>query len=268
MTVRERGLREARRVAREVTKRWGIKRAEDIRIEAIAKAEGLRIVEGPLRGARGRLSSGPRPVIRIADHTLTEGARRFTIAHEFAHYILKHPSHGPHGPCTARSNEPPNPAERDHEAEANTLASELLLPRRLVEPRCEGEPTLAIPRSIASEFVTSLQASSIRYVQLTKSHCSVIYSERGSIEWAPKSHGFKTRLQKGQNVPVGSVAMECLHSTRAGDDARRIDARVWFDTKEQLEIIEHSALESDTGGVITLLWVPDLAAEKLWPRSS
>ncbi|MGE3460053.1 MAG: ImmA/IrrE family metallo-endopeptidase, partial [Kofleriaceae bacterium] len=169
MTVRERGLREARRVAREVTKRWGIKRAEDIRIEAIAQAEGLRIVEGPLRGARGRLSSGPRPVIRIADDTFTEGARRFTIAHELAHYILKHPSHGRHGPCRPRTNEPPNPAERDHEAEANTLASELLLPRRLVSPRCEGVPTLAMPRGIASEFVTSLQASSIRYVEITKS---------------------------------------------------------------------------------------------------
>ena len=70
MTVRERGLREARRVAREVTKRWGIKSAEDIRIEAIAKAEGLRIIEGPLRGARGRLSSGPKPVIRIAEDVL------------------------------------------------------------------------------------------------------------------------------------------------------------------------------------------------------
>lgn len=88
MTVRERGLREARRVAREVTKRWGIKRAEDIRIEAIARAEGLCIVEGPLRGARGRLSSGPTPVIRVADSTINEGARRFTIAHELAVRVL------------------------------------------------------------------------------------------------------------------------------------------------------------------------------------
>lgn len=269
MTVRERGLREARRVAREVTKRWGIKRAEDIRIEAIARAEGLRIVEGPLRGARGRLSSGPAPVIRVAENTINEGARRFTIAHELGHHVLKHPAHTSESACAlARADGPPDPGERDYEAEANAFASELLLPRHLVAPKCEGAPTLEIPRSIAFEFMMSVPASAIRYVQLTRARCSAIYSERGEIEWAPKSHGFKTRFPRGRKLPSGSMAMECSRNANVHDEARSIDANVWFDTKERIDIVEHSAPVSEAGGVITLLWVPDSVAERLWPRAA
>lgn len=269
MTVRERGLREARRVAREVTKRWGIKSAEDIRIEAIAKAEGLRIVEGPLRGARGRLSSGPKPVIRIAEDTINEGARRFTVGHELGHHLLKHPAHESEGACaSARANGPPNTSERDYEAEANGFASELLLPRHLVAPKCEGQPSLEIPRSIAFEFLMSVPASSIRYVQLTRARCAAIYSERGTIEWAPKSHGFKTRFAKGRALPPGSMAFECARNANVHDEARTIDASVWFDTKERVEIVEHSAPVSEAGGVITLLWVPDSAAQRIWPQAA
>lgn len=269
VTVRERGIREARRAARELAKRWGIKTAEDIRIEAIAKAEGLQIVEGPLRGARGRLSAGPKPVIRIADSTISDGARRFTIAHELAHHLLKHPAAGSDGACaSARASKDSDLNHRDYEAEANAFASELLLPRNLVAPRCEGSPSLEIPRAIAFEFTMSVPASSIRYVQLTRERCAAIYSERGEIEWAPKSRGFKTRFPKGKPLPRGSMAYDCARNASVDDLARAIEASVWFDTTENLEIIEHSAPISEAGGVITLLWVPETAAERLWPRAA
>src|SRR5262249_54722689 len=142
VTARERGIRAARRAARELLKRWGVCKAEDIRIEAIAQAHGLRIVEGPLRGARGRLSLGRSPVIRIADDTIEEGARRFTIAHELAHYLLNHPCSASHGACaSARASEALHSNWRDYEAEANAFASELLMPRHLVAPHCIGEPS-------------------------------------------------------------------------------------------------------------------------------
>ena len=268
VTVREQGLRAARRAARELAKRWGIKTAEDIRIEAIAKAEGVRIVEGPLRGARGRLSVGPQPVIRIADSTISDGARRFTIAHELAHHLLKHPVTCPEGACASARANKSEPNQRDYEAEANAFASELLLPRHLVEPRCEGAPSLEIPRAIAFEFAMSVPASSIRYVQLTRARCAAIYSERGVIEWAPKSRGFKTRFPKGKPLPHGSMAYDCARNAEIDDQARALPANVWFDTNESFEIIEHSAPVSEAGGVITLLWVPDSIAPRLWPPAA
>jgi len=266
MTVRDAGLRRARAKARELVKRWGIKAADDIRVEAIAKAEGLRVIEGPLRGARGRLSAGPKPVIRIADSTIDEGARRFTIAHELAHHLLKHPVTCPEGACaSARAAGPAEPNQRDYEAEANAFASELLLPANLVAPRCDGAPSLEIPRAIAFEFTTSIPASSITYVHLTRQRCAAIYSTCGAVEWASKGRRFKTRFDKGKPVLRGSMAYDCARNVDIDDRARSVPANLWIDTKEDVEIIEHSAPVSQVGGVITLLWVPEKIAARLWP---
>jgi Zn-dependent peptidase ImmA (M78 family) len=265
VTVRERGLRAARRAARELLRRWGVRTASDIRVEAIAKAEGIRIVEGPLRGARGRLVSGPQPVIRIADDTIEDGARRFTIAHEIGHHVLMHPCSGTHSACaSARASAALDTNWRDYEAEANAFASELLMPRHLVAPRCDGEPSLEIPRAIALEFGTSIPASAIRYVQLTGARCAAVYSQRGTIEWAPKSRGFKETLARGAAIPRGSFAYACARSQDHDDRARALDASVWFSTTKRIEIVEHSAPVSEAGGVITLLWVPEVAAAQLW----
>jgi Zn-dependent peptidase ImmA (M78 family) len=111
VTARELGIRAARRAARDMLKRWGVKKPEDIRIEAIAKAQGIRVIEGPLGGARGRLSSGPKPLIRIAEDTILDGARRFTLAHEIAHHVLEHPNTCAEGACaSARESKTADPS--------------------------------------------------------------------------------------------------------------------------------------------------------------
>jgi Zn-dependent peptidase ImmA (M78 family) len=111
VTARELGIRAARRAARDMLKRWGVKKPEDIRIEAIAKAQGIRVIEGPLGGARGRLSSGPKPLIRIAEDTILDGARRFTLAHEIAHHVLEQPNTCAEGACaSARESKTADPS--------------------------------------------------------------------------------------------------------------------------------------------------------------
>lgn len=270
LTVREQGIRAARRAARAMLKRWGVEKAEDIHVEAMARAEGITIVEGPLRGARGRLAAGPRPVIRIAEDTILEGARRFTVAHELGHHVLKHPASSS-GACGAHAQSKLRDTSRpDHEAEANAFATELLMPRHLVVPRISsGTPSLEIPRSIAFEFSTSIPASAIRYVQLTKERCAAIYSERGTIQWASRSHRFAMNLPRDVPLSEESYAYECCSCTQDLDDrAGKIAARVWLDTKTPLEIVEHSAPVSEVGGVITLLWVPERTAMELWPGKS
>ena len=189
--------------------------------------------------------------------------------HQLAHYLLKHPCSCGDGACaTARLNKPTDPDQHDYEAEANVFASELLLPRELVAPRCHGAPpSLEIPRAIAFEFTMSVPASSIRYVQLTRDRCMAVYSERGKIEWAPRSRGFKMELPKGKPLPRGSVAYDCARNVHVDDRPQARDARLWFDTTENVEIVEHSAPVSEAGGVITLLWVPENAATRLWPHA-
>jgi Zn-dependent peptidase ImmA (M78 family) len=246
-------------------KRWGVEKAEDIHVEAMARAEGITVVEGPLRGARGRLAAGPRPVIRIAEDTILEGARRFTVAHELAHHVLKHPASFS-GACSSHTqSKVRDTSNRDYEAEANAFGTELLMPRHLVTPRVtSGTPSLEIPRAIALEFSTSIPASAIRYVQLTKDRCAAVYSERGTIRWASRSHRFAASLARDVPLSRKSYAYECAGTQDLDDRARAIQAGVWLETNAAVEIVEHSAPVSEVGGVITLLWVPEKSASALW----
>ena len=87
----------------------------------------------------------------------------------------------------------------------------------------------------------------------------------GAVEWASKGRKFKTRFDKGKPVARGSMAYDCARSGDIADRARSVPAKLWIDTNEDVEIIEHSAPVSQVGGVITLLWVPEIIAARLWP---
>src|SRR5690242_14447019 len=95
--MRKTGIREARRIARALVYRLGIVSAEHIRIEAIAKRLGARVVETHLDGAQAQLlRTGDETVIMVSDRVTDVASRRFSIAHELGHCVLKHPSMPPH----------------------------------------------------------------------------------------------------------------------------------------------------------------------------
>src|SRR6478752_2638962 len=86
------GIRDARRVARALLYRFGITAPEHVRIEAIAKRLGVRIVETQLDGAQAQLArNGSDVVIYVSDRMTDIAARRFSIAHELGHFVLAHP---------------------------------------------------------------------------------------------------------------------------------------------------------------------------------
>ncbi|MFT3700190.1 MAG: ImmA/IrrE family metallo-endopeptidase [Kofleriaceae bacterium] len=247
MTVRGRGITAARRVARDLLKRWGVQRASDIEVEKIATAMGIVIVTGPLKGSRGRLKADASPVIRIADTTVDPGARRFTIAHELGHLLLGHPCHHPKSVKRAERRDD----ERHYEDEANAFATELLMPRALVALRCQhAMPSLDLAREIATDFRTSLVSTTLRVVELTTSPCAVVYSERGSIHWAHKTYRFPHLARiRGPLPPDVAADLVVANDERP----RRVTASRWIDTSLAAELQEHTARVPETGGAITML---------------
>ena len=87
------GIREARRAACGLVYRFGINAPEHVRIEAIAKRLGVRIVDARLEGAQAQLvQNGRDAIIYVSDRITDPCARRFCIAHEVGHFVLKHPA--------------------------------------------------------------------------------------------------------------------------------------------------------------------------------
>lgn len=255
----ERDIRRAEEVAKKLNRRFGVTAKEHIKVELYPAALGMKVVYGKLDGARARLDAGREPVIRISDEPCDPGDRKFRIAHEIGHHVLRHPPMRIH-PSSA-GEQPFRPARvgnaRHFEAEANTVSAGLCLPAELLGERIEyAIPNLDVAHGIASEYMMPLAATTIRFAELTKQRCAAVYTENGRIVWAVPSATFDARLPKGKKLAPGSIAYEYATSGKHDDRQRVTRASAWIAADARDEIVEHSAVVASTNGVISLLWLP------------
>lgn len=147
-----------------------------VRIVDLCKKYGLSVFERPLSADvsgfivvqdQNYMSYGTNKVICV-NLSDSPRRRRFTIAHELAHYILH------------REDDDPLYAHRDAgqggqiETEANFFASNILMPEHLVREAIDylndsmvGTPgKLLLTKYIADEFVVSEDAAKVRLSQL------------------------------------------------------------------------------------------------------
>ena len=263
--MRDRGIAEARRVARGLVYRFGIRTADHVRIEAIAKRLGARVVDTPLDGAMAQLVRNGEDVrILVGDRITDVCARRFSIAHELGHFVLGHPSMPPSllsGPAPSRRT---RNDVRDYEAEANAFAGELLMPFEIVRRSCEVSPvTLDVPLRIAGKFSVSILASAIRFVELSPERCAAVFSTRSEVSWCVPSPTFTCEITRGRRLDAASVAWDFFAKGAIDDRAQPVPADAWFDTAADVEIVEHSIASKEFGTVLSLLWVPELVAAPL-----
>lgn len=263
--MRKTGIGIARRSARSLVHRLGISTAEHIRIDAIAKRLGARVVETRLDGADAQLvRTGDDVLIMVTDRLADEGARRFAIAHELGHFVLGHPSMPPHllsSPLWLRRL---GEDERDHEAEANAFASELLMPHTLVGRRCDVSPvSLDVPWRLAREFRVSILASARRFVELSPERCAAVFSKRRKVIWVASSATFTREITRGRRLDPESVAWEFYEHGAIEDRARRVPADAWLETSVEVEIFEHATASNEFGTVLSMVWIPDGVAAPL-----
>src|SRR5262249_45984988 len=149
-----------------------IEAVEEIDIEAIAFHYGLRVRDGGLRGARGRLvPGGKRGIIRIGEDVNTEAQRRFVIAHELGHHFL-HVARGRSSLCI--DGDFVKYGDMNPETDANRFAAELLMPQRLFQPGCDVKtPSFKHVEKLAEQFRTTLTAAAIRFVDLCPEACAL-----------------------------------------------------------------------------------------------
>lgn len=163
-------------------------------IEDLVKKVGLTVrdvdstnFEGALITHRGR----KRGIIAVKRSIRELGRRNFTIAHELGHYIL--PGHGM-DECYCKSTEIESwqkNAIRAQELDANSFASEILLPSNTVYPLLNQKGlTLAFAKELSKQFTTSLTATLVKCAEVTEEICAVVCSVYGEIIWSRKSEGF------------------------------------------------------------------------------
>lgn len=248
-------LREARKAASDLVDRFGLTSPADIRLEDICWALGLRIEYGGLTGAAARLiRHGNTAIIRVSDADGYKARQRFSVAHEVGHFQLDHQnSHW--RACFKGDIEAP--AKGLQESEANSFASELLMPAKMLRKACEVSPVNLKPaREIAERFDVSLTAAALRFVQLSSEMCAVVASAQGKVLWVVKSDSLKSYLPgKGSLLSEGTLAFDYFSNGTEWKDPDAVAIDTWFENESDGEVMEHTVVIPQVDQTLTMLWI-------------
>jgi IrrE N-terminal-like domain len=246
-------------------KEYGVRARDDLRPEAWAYDNGIEIIEADLDGAAAqliRLADLVQIVLptRITDYC----ARRFPIVHELYHYLKRHPSLSPTMMCKPKWLRGSDGQLHAFEIGSNAFAGAVLLPEFLLRKRCEISPvSLDVPWQIAKEFDVSILTSAIRFVELSSERCAAVFSKNGVVQWVARSKTFTRLITQGQRIHRDSVAWDYHSSGKLDERDQPVPAFAWFDTKSNVDIIEHSTCHPDYGTVLSMLWVPEAVGAQL-----
>jgi IrrE N-terminal-like domain len=181
----------------------------------------------------------------IYNTDVSDGRRRFTVAHEFGHYLMHRPLF-PNGlECSEEAVTFRNGDEL--EVEADTFAAYLLMPlddfRRQIP--ADADPNLDDLSAAAERYGVSLIACVLRWLEYTTRRSMLVISRDGFILWArPSKAAFKSGLFiRTKNVaPVEVPSASLLGRVDFADIGREgVDhpPGVWFN-EDCTEITIHS----------------------------
>lgn len=178
---------------------------------------------------------------------------RFTVAHEFGHYLL-HRHLNPEGfycgeeAVSRRSG-------TGVEKEADTFAAYLLMPfhdfRRMISP--DHKPTLDELGEIAARYGVSLTAAALRWLEYTHRRALFVVSRDGFILWAKASD---PAFRSGRFIRTRNMVTELPPLARCATGPIDADARagihhstgVWFD-----EPVEEMTIASESLDLVMTL---------------
>jgi hypothetical protein len=250
----------ARRLARELVKRFGVEAPMHVNVEGFAARLGFKISLAMLKGAIAQLivRAGRRPWILLSDRLTDPAMRRFTVAHELGHYLLRHPS-----PSIAEMYDPSqlhglaSLLGSVYEAEANAFARELLMPEPLVRLASDLTSASLDPAlRIAYTFGVSVPTSAVRFAELTDLPCTVVLSEGGLVRWSAPHPAFPGRVAFRRQVDQRSLAWDYFQRGTLCSGVEHVPAAAWLDDAAEGPLLEHSIASHERGTVLTLLSLP------------
>jgi|SRR5690554_794518 len=222
-------VRIAIRRAKELLNEVGYSKPNDFTLdELIWYHDGIPKYEA-LENCFGRIVFGEkRATITIDSKIQFQPKIRFIKAHELGHLLL----HKKHKRNFFDTDKTINEwlAKGNHEIEANSFASELLMPSNFFEKFVHGQKiNKQLIDSATDSFGVSKTAFFLRYVDYGAYPIAVVFSEKGIIKWRSITQDFALQyIQIGNKVPFNTVTREILKGGAVSSEPEIVNAKDWF----------------------------------------
>jgi Zn-dependent peptidase ImmA (M78 family) len=242
--------------AEEIISLLKIRHPSEICIQDIAMERGAYVKEAKLEGCEARLTRrGKTGIIRVKAGIHEEGRRRFAIAHELGHLELHDDSQLVF--CSEEDmliwNE-----NKVHELEANTFAATILMPKEIFTGLItDDRPNMDEVSRLATEFRTTLMATAIRYVRLSKEPCAVAICKDGVISWYKGSDSFNYHIKVHEKLSPNTHAFDFFDGVDLPKKPMKAPAYPWIagNIDGEAELMEHPIALPRYNTVLSLLWI-------------
>ncbi|WP_229503736.1 ImmA/IrrE family metallo-endopeptidase [Massilia putida] len=201
--------------------------------------------------------------------TASEGRKRFTIAHEFGHYLL-HRHQQDRFECGGDDIETGDNNGRDIEAESDSFASTLLMPLDDFRRQVDGQPiSFDLLGHCADRYGVSLTAAALRWTEIAPKRAVLVASRDDHMLWAKSN---EAALRSGAYFATRKNTIELprqalAHSYNGWDagDQQTGRAQDWFPREPgSMPVTEMTRVAGQYDYTLTLLLMPD--AEWQRPR--
>ncbi|MBT8369251.1 MAG: ImmA/IrrE family metallo-endopeptidase [Deltaproteobacteria bacterium] len=235
-----------------------IRYPSEIFVRDIAMSLGALVRERELQGCEARLvRKGDIGIISVNSLIPEEGRKRFAIAHEIGHFMLHT---GTQLILCSEDDMHVWKENKAQEMEANEFAASLLMPYEIfIKFMKIGQPTLDIISEIAKRFRTTLTATALRYVGISKEPCALVVSNDGIIRWYKKSDSFNFHVKVREKLSFDTHAFDFFDGVSLPEKPDSVPARAWLagEIDEEAELFEQSLSLGSYGVVLSLLWICD-----------
>lgn len=193
----------------------------------------------------------------------SEGRKRFTIAHEFGHYIL-HRHDRDRFECGNDDIETGGGNERDIESDADKFASTLLMPLDDFRKQVDGQPvSFDLLGHCADRYGVSLTAAALRWTEIAEKRAVLVASRDDHLLWsmsneaALRSGAYFATRKNTIELPRDALA----HSNNlldAGAQTQSTRAQTWFPREPaSMPLTEMTRVAGQYDYSLTLLLMPD-----------
>ena len=199
----------------------------------------------------------------------SEGRKRFTIAHEFGHYLL-HRHQQDQFECGSDVIETGEGSGRDIEEEADLFASTLLMPLDVFRRQVDGQPmNFDLLGCCADRYGVSLTAAALRWIEIAPKRAVLVASRDDHMLWAKSNEvAFKSGAYfatRKNTIELPGKALAHSNNAWAMSQRQKTRAQLWFPHEpENMSAIEMTRVAEQYDYTLTLLLMPDAEKQALW----